>query len=96
VAVRALVLDDERVRMLREVSGTLELRLGGAAREHRLTITLGPLVAGAAADCQLDCALDDLFALQGGEKNAFELMMDGKVKITGNAQLAMVLGAALG
>jgi putative sterol carrier protein len=53
-------------------------------------------VAGAAADCQLDCALDDLFALQGGEKNAFELMMDGKVKITGNAQLAMVLGAALG
>ena len=25
-----------------------------------------------------------------------ELMMDGKVKITGNAQLAMVFGAALG
>ncbi len=96
VAVRALVLDEDRLRLVREAEGSLGLRLAGAEREHRLTITLGPDASASAADCELQCSLEDLWALQSGQKNPFELMMDGKVTITGNAQLAMVLGAALG
>lgn len=96
VAVRALVLDDDRVAMLREAKGSLGLRIAGASTEHYLTISLGAAAPAGPVDCELACALEDLFLLQSGAKNPFELMMDGKVKITGNMQLAMVLGAALG
>lgn len=96
VAVRALVLDDDRVRMLRESRGSLAVKLASAAGEHQLLLTLGPDAPVAAAECELACALEDLWALQSGAKNPFELLMDGKVKMTGNVQLAMVLGAALG
>jgi hypothetical protein len=96
VAVRALVLDDDRVRLLREARGSMAIKLTSAAGDHELRITLGAGAPETTADCELACALDDLWALQSGAKNPFELLMDGKVKITGNAQLAMVLGAALG
>jgi hypothetical protein len=96
VAVRALVLDDDRVRLLKEARGTMAIKLTSSAGEHQLLVTLGPDAPSGAPDCELSCALDDLWALQSGAKNPFELLMDGKVKITGNAQLAMVLGAALG
>jgi len=96
VAVRALALDDDKVSMLKEAKGSLGVRIAGASTEHHLTITVGAEAPAAAADCELSCSLEDLFLLQSGAKNPFELMMDGKVKITGNVQLAMVLGAALG
>jgi hypothetical protein len=96
VALRALVLDDDRVRMLKETRGTLAIKLAGASEEHELLLSLGSEPPASAADCELSCALEDLWALQSGAKNPFELLMDGKVKITGNVQLAMVLGAALG
>ena len=96
VAVRALVLDEDRVRMLKEARGTLAVKLASAAGEHQLLLSLGPDAPAPAADCELACALEDLWALQSGAKNPFELLMDGKVKLTGNVQLAMVLGAALG
>jgi hypothetical protein len=96
VAVRALTLEDDRARLLREAKGTLAIRLTSPEGERRLTVTLGREPAQGAPDCELSCTLDDLWALQSGVKNPFELMMDGKVQITGNVQLAMVLGAALG
>jgi hypothetical protein len=96
VAVRALVLDEDRVRMLKESRGTLAVKLTSAAGEYQLTLSLGAEAPAATAECELACALEDLWALQSGAKNPFELLMDGKVKLTGNVQLAMVLGAALG
>jgi hypothetical protein len=96
VAVRALVLDDDRVRMLKESRGTLAVKLASPGGEHQLLLSLGAGVPAGPADCELACALEDLWALQSGAKNPFELLMDGKVKLTGNVQLAMVLGAALG
>jgi putative sterol carrier protein len=94
--VRALVLDEDRVRMLKEAKGSLAIKLTSAAGEHQLLLTLGKDASSGPADCELACALEDLWALQSGAKNPFELLMDGKVKMTGNVQLAMVLGAALG
>jgi hypothetical protein len=96
VAVRALVLDDDRVRMLKETRGTLAIKLAGAGGDHQLLLSLGSDAPATSAECELSCALEDLWSLQSGAKNPFELLMDGKVKITGNVQLAMVLGAALG
>lgn len=96
VAVRALVMDDDRVRLLKEAKGSLGIKLASPAGERQLLLTLGKEAPTGPADCELACALEDLWALQSGAKNPFELLMDGRIKMTGNVQLAMVLGAALG
>ncbi|HTQ08419.1 MAG TPA: SCP2 sterol-binding domain-containing protein [Polyangiaceae bacterium] len=98
VAARVLTVDADRARMLREAPGSVALRLTLAAgAERRLTITLGGAEPKLdAPDCEVLCALEDFWALQGGQKNAFELLMDGKLKMSGRVELAMALAAALG
>ncbi len=98
VAARVLTVDAHRARMLRGAPGSGAVRLKAAAGSgHRRTVTLGG--AGPeldAPDCEVECALEDFWALQGGQKNAFELLMDGKLKMSGKVELAMALAAALG
>lgn len=98
VAARVLTVDADRARMLREAPGSVALKLKSATgAEHRLTITLGTAQPKPEApDCEVECALEDFWALQGGQKNAFQLLMDGKLKMTGKVELAMALAAALG
>lgn len=98
VAARVLTVDAERARLIREAPGSVALKLAGTnGKTHRLVVTLG---AGApkldAADCELECALEDLWAIQSGARNPFELLMDGKLKLTGKVELAMALASALG
>lgn len=96
MAARVLTVDQERARLLREAPGTLGIKLSSAAGEHRLTLTLGGAAPKPdAPDCEIACALVDLWSIQSGEKNAFELLMDGKLKLTGKMELAMALAAAL-
>lgn len=97
VAARVLTVDAERARLIREAPGSVALKLAGPnGQTHRLVVTLG---AGApkldAPDCELECALEDLWAIQSGARNPFELLMDGKLKLTGKVELAMALGSAL-
>jgi|1185.fasta_scaffold357428_2 hypothetical protein len=98
VAARVLTVDADRARLLRDAPGSVALKLkatGGA--EHRLTLTLGATPPKLdAPDCEIECALEDLWAIQSGTKNPFELLMDGKLRMTGKVELAMALGAALG
>jgi len=97
VAVRALMLDADRARMLRESAGSLLLRLTAPERERRLTLTLGGVPPKLEQpDAELGLELADLWAIQSGVKNPFELLMEGRLRISGNMQLAMALGAALG
>jgi len=97
VAARVLTVDAERARLLREAPGSVALKLRSGELVHRLVITLG---SGAPKldnpDCELECALEDLWAIQSGTRNAFELLMEGKLLLTGKIELAMALGAALG
>ena len=97
MAARLLTVDLERARLLREAPGTVALKLKSGELEHRVTMTLGAASPGLAApDCEIECALEDLWAIQGGSKNPFELLMDGKLRLSGKVELAMALGAALG
>ena len=41
--------------------------------------------------CDVSCTLEDFWKLQSGEANAFELLMDGRVRFGGDAQIAMAL-----
>jgi len=97
VAARALSIDVERARMLRETGGTVALVLARGASTHRLVVGIGPAKPKLdAPDCEIECALDDLFAIQSGAANPFQLLLDGKLRIKGNAELALAVGAALG
>ncbi len=97
VAGRALALDEERARMLRESGGSVLLRLAGAASTHRVLVSVGGTKPKPdAPDCEIDCSLADLWAIQSGTANPFQLLLDGKIRIQGNAALALAVGAALG
>ncbi len=98
MAARVLTVDAERARLLREAPGSVALVLTSAqGKKHRVVMTLGAAVPKLdAPDCTLECALEDLWAIQSGTRNAFELLMEGKLQMTGKVELAMALGAALG
>ncbi|HEV8548974.1 MAG TPA: SCP2 sterol-binding domain-containing protein [Polyangiaceae bacterium] len=97
VAARVISVDADRARLLREAPGSIAVKLTTAGPTHRIVITLGAATPKLdAPDCELECALEDLWAIQGGTRTAFELLMDGKLKMTGKVELAMALGAALG
>jgi len=96
VAVRALTLDAERARLLRESRGTVLLRLADAGEERRLLVTVGGASEAPTAECEIACDLEALWAIQSGAANPIQLLLDGKVRITGNAELALGVAAALG
>lgn len=89
---RALLLDAERAGMIRDVRGSLAVELVGE-RPHRLILTPGNRTPAESAECTVRCALADFLAMQRGESNPFELMMSGKIQITGDAQLVMALSS---
>lgn len=97
VAGRALALDEERARMLRESAGSVLLTLAGESSTHRVLVSVGGTTPKPdAPDCEIACSLSDLWAIQSGTANPFQLMLDGKIRIQGNAGLALAVGAALG
>ena len=92
IAARMLTLDAERANLVRGVGGSLALVLADGAVTRRLL--LAP--AGVPIDidrpsCDVSCTLEDFWKLQSGEANAFELLMDGRVRFGGDAQIAMAL-----
>jgi putative sterol carrier protein len=89
---KALLVDAERAESIRAVAGSLAVELAGE-RTHRLTLTPGTRPPRDAAECTVRCALSDFWAMQRGEANPFELMMNGKIQITGDAQIVMVLSS---
>jgi hypothetical protein len=97
VAGRALTLDEERARMLRESGGSVLLRLAGETSTHLVLVSVGGATPKPdAPDCEIDCSVADLWAIQSGTANPFQLLLDGKIRIQGNAALALAVGAALG
>ena len=97
VAARALAMDEERARLLRETGGSVLLRLSSDGSEHRVVVSIGGSTPKPdAPDCEIECALADLWSIQSGSVNPFQLLLDGKIRIKGNAELALAVGAAFG
>jgi hypothetical protein len=93
---RALTLDAERIELIRQVPGRVAFVLSAAGQEHRVLLTPGRGVPDlSAAECSVRCALDDFLAMQRGEANPFELLMNGKIQISGDAQIPMALSSLL-
>ncbi|HVW25753.1 MAG TPA: SCP2 sterol-binding domain-containing protein [Polyangiaceae bacterium] len=90
--LRALAADPETARLVRHVPGSVLLVARDGPARHRLLMTPGRRKADlASADCTIDCSLDDLRAAQAGAVPPMQLFVSGKLRITGNVQIAMAL-----
>jgi putative sterol carrier protein len=94
--LKALTLDRERIDLIRGVQGSVAFVLAAGTAEHRVVLTPGSATPNlAATECTVRCAISDFLAMQRGAANPFELMMNGKIQISGNAQIPMALSALL-
>jgi hypothetical protein len=96
LALRSLSLDAERAQMIRNVDGSVAFEITEADVVRTLQLSPGSLVVGAAPPaCTVRVASVDFWALSRGEKNPFELLMDGKIRMQGRMDIAMALSSVL-
>lgn len=96
LALRSLSLDAERAKMIRNVDGSVAFEITDDPEVRTLLLSPGVAVAGASPPaCTVRIAAPDFWALSRGEKNPFELLMDGKIRLQGRMEVAMALSSVL-
>ena len=96
LALRSLSLDAERAKMIRNVDGSVAFEITDGADVRTLLLSPGVAIAGASPPaCTVRIAAPDFWALSRGEKNPFELLMDGKIRLQGRMEVAMALSSVL-
>jgi hypothetical protein len=96
LALRSLSLDPERAKMIRNVDGSVAFEITDEAQVRTLLLSPGVAVAGATPPaCTVRVAAADFWALSRGDKNPFELLMDGKIRMQGRMEVAMALSSVL-
>lgn len=94
LAFRALTLDAERVAQVRAVVGSVSFAVLDGTNNHRIYVTPGNAEPNLAQpECEISCESEAFWGLQTGTQNPFELLMNGKIKITGQAQIPMALSS---
>lgn len=95
-ALRSLNLDPERAKLLRNVDGSVAFEITEGDLTRMLLLSPGATVAGANPPaCTVKLAAADFWALTRAEKNPFELLMDGKIRVQGRMEVAMALSSGL-
>jgi putative sterol carrier protein len=96
LALRSLSLDAERAKMIRNVDGSVAFEITDGAEVRTLLLSPGAALAGEAPPaCTVRIAAPDFWALSRGDKNPFELLMDGKIRMQGRMEVAMALSSVL-
>jgi SCP-2 sterol transfer family len=96
LALRSLSLDAERAKMIRSVDGSVAFEIADGSEARTLLLTPGIAIVGSAPPaCSVRVAASDFWALSRGEKNPFELLMDGKIRMQGRMEVAMALSSVL-
>jgi hypothetical protein len=96
LALRSLSLDAERAKLIRNVDGSVAFEIADADVVRSLLLSPGVAVAGSAPPaCTVRVAATDFWALSRGDKNPFELLMDGKIRMQGRMDVAMALSSVL-
>jgi putative sterol carrier protein len=96
LALRSLTLDAERAKAIRNVDGSVAFEIAEAEGVRALLLSPGAAIAGASAPaCTVQVAGDDFWALSRGERNPFELLMEGKIRMQGRMEVAMALSSVL-
>jgi hypothetical protein len=96
LALRSLSLDAERAKMVRNVDGSVAFEITENELTRTLLLSPGVAVAGSQPPaCSVRVAAADFWALSRGEKNPFELLMEGKIRMQGRMDVAMALSSVL-
>jgi putative sterol carrier protein len=96
LALRSLSLDAERAKTIRNVDGSVAFEITDDTQVRTLLLSPGVAVAGGSPPaCTVRIAAADFWALSRGEKNPFELLMDGKIRLQGRMEVAMALSSVL-
>ena len=96
LALRSLSLDAERAKTIRNVDGSVAFEITEGEVVRTLLLSPGAAVAGGSPPaCTVRIASSDFWALSRGEKNPFELLMDGKIRMQGRMEVAMALSSVL-
>ena len=94
--LRALAAAADTARLVRHVPGSVLFVARDGAVARRLLVTPGRRTADlTSAECTIECALDDLRESQEKGLPPMQLFVSGKLKITGNVQIAMALAGVL-
>jgi SCP-2 sterol transfer family protein len=94
LAFRALTLDPERVAQIRSVVGSVSFAVLEGQVSHRVYVTPGNAEPNLAKpECEISCESEAFWGLQSGTQNPIELLMSGKIKIAGDAQIPMALSS---
>ena len=83
--------------MVRHVPGSVLFVARDGERRHRLLVTPGRRVADlSSAECTIEVAKSDLIGADGKGVPPMQLFVAGKLRITGNIQIAMALAGIFG
>lgn len=92
--LRVLGTNPETARLVRHVPGGVLFVARDGAITRRLLVTPGRRNADlAVADCTIECSLDDVREARDRGESFMTLFVQGKLRITGNVQIAMALSA---
>jgi len=96
LALRSLSLDAERAKLIRNVDGSVAFEIADGELVRTLLLSPGVALAGSEPPaCTVRVAAADFWALSRGDKNPFELLMDGKIRMQGRMDVAMALSSVL-
>lgn len=96
LALRSLSLDAERAKLIRNVDGSVAFEIAEGESVRTLLLSPGVAIAGSEPPaCTVRVAAVDFWALSRGDKNPFELLMDGKIRMQGRMDVAMALSSVL-
>jgi putative sterol carrier protein len=92
IAFKALTIEPERAKLVRTIPGSMAFAITDGDVVRRVAITPGsakPKLED--AECRLECAMADFRDMQAGKLLPMQLLMGGKIKLVGNAQIPMAL-----
>jgi putative sterol carrier protein len=92
LAFKVLTVDEERIRLVKSVPGTVAFVVKDGASAHRIVVNPGSAKPNMEQpDCRLECSMSDFMDMQTGKQNPMQLAMAGRIRIIGNAQIPMAM-----
>ena len=94
LAFKALTLNAEQIGQIRGVVGSVCFAVLDGTITHRVYVTPGVAEPNLIKpECEISCESEAFWGLQTGTQNPIELLMSGKIKISGEAQIPMALSS---
>jgi hypothetical protein len=95
-AWKALGVDAQKAKLVRAIPGSMAFVVTDGETSRKLLVTpQGRTPNLETPECRLECKMDDFREMQAGKQQPLQLIMAGKMKIVGNAQIPMALSTIL-